>query len=59
MISLLQAMPEPTTAPVTALSPDSIIMLLVGCLVLYGGFFWCTNIAWKNRHKNASSDKDR
>ena len=27
---------------VTTLSPESIIMLLFGCAVLYGGFFWCT-----------------
>ena len=43
---------------VTTLSPESIIMLLFGCAVLYGGFFWCTSIAWKNRHKHQGDDEE-
>ena len=36
----------------TSLSMSAIIMFIFACLVLYGGFFWCTKIAWDNRGRH-------
>jgi hypothetical protein len=30
------------------------IMLIFGCLVLYGGFFWCLSIARRSEKKHKS-----
>ncbi|MBD3237278.1 MAG: MetS family NSS transporter small subunit [Candidatus Eisenbacteria bacterium] len=30
------------------------LMMIFGCLVLYGGLTWCLSIAWRKSHDRAS-----
>jgi len=56
---------ELITLPILAAAPAgehlswwAVTMLIFSCLVLYGGFFWCTSIAWQNRHKHRLDDEE-
>ena len=55
---LMEQFPLLATEPAEGLSAWAVIMLIFSCTLLYGGFFWCTSIAWNNRHKHTDGDEE-